>query len=769
MPTNKSCRHPVPILLSAAILTLATLVACDGSGPEPMRESSLLPVFEGGDFTPDGWVDVPAFHRLQQERERRFAPAMLLPFDSGWSRTEAWGVYSLGERATLDLYLQDAGGREVVVDYNLPPSPKAKPIDVAVTVNDTPVEGFVAPDGDWRRARLPVPDGVLKAGHNRVVLEHSGSIVVGPHDTRELAIGVRRIGLLPTGRGFTGEVAILEDSIPPYKIDSARDALILLGTGAFVVPYEVPDAGAIWRFELQAPRWTGPGERLRVSAYDLEGNRHDLGKFSANGPFELDFDAFAGRRLIVALETQPPPGARLELRTPRALEARTPVRDPEPPAASEVRPSPGTTKSPHVLLIILDALRRDHLEAYGYGRDTAPRLADLARESAVFDNVVADCPYTLCSSPTILTGLSFARHGVTDLGMRTPEALMPLAEILGAHGYRTVGFSGNPNNSAATGGNQGFDEFYESWRIFWRDHQTRERWHPETMTDIVIGRLQDGFDGAPSFTMVHYVPPHEPYAPDPPFDVFGEPDYDRDVVRILPNAEARYSGILGLEPEDHHELVALYDGNLLQADHHVGRLFDAYRDAGLWDDTLVIVTSDHGEAFGEHGGYYGHNELLHRPMLDVPLIVRLPPSMRAADGASPARHRFTSLASVVPTVLGRLGLPVPDGVVASDLFAPEPDAAREVTIVQRSSHGDIPYYGIQTSGLKAIVRWKRAGSLFDWQVDPDESDDLSDSEPYLWTGLVSMIEAELASEAQAEEAPISEEDRKMLESLGYTG
>lgn len=752
-------RIPRPLERTAVlVLLLAGAAGCAAPAPRDAAGEPLVPVLAGGDFVPDGWVDVPAFDRLRSDRERRFVPATLLALDSGWARTEDWGVYSLGDAATLDLFLQDDQPRELVIDYSLPPTPKARPIDVTVAVNDIALEGFHAPDAEWRRARLAVPPGALHAGFNRITLHHSGYLNLGTRDTRPLALGVRRIGLLPVGRSFTGDVEPVADSVLPYKVDAARDALILLSPGAFVVPYEVPAGGAVWHFALRAARWHGAGERLRVFADSLDGERHELGRFSADGDVGIDLAPYAGRKLVIAFETQPPAGGRLELRTPRVESPPSP--GPPAPAAAP----PDGAPRPHVLLIILDALRPDHLGSYGYDRATAPILDALARSGSVFDHVVAECPYTVCSSPTILTGLPFTRHGVTALGKRTAEEVEPLAERLAARGYRTIGFSGNPNNSAATGADQGFAEFYETWRIFWRGGEARQRWHPEVLTDLVIGRLEKGTDGAPSLVMVHYVPPHEPYAPDPTFDVFGARGYSGEVVVDAQRTKARFSGALGLDIADHDELVSLYDGNLLQADHHLGRLFDAYRRAGIWDDTLVIVTSDHGEGFAEHRGIYGHNELLYRTMLDVPLIVRLPPSLRAPK---PETGRFTSLASLVPTVLGRLGEEAPVAVVGSDLFGAPPPG--DFVVVQRSAHEDIPYFGLQTSRYKAMVRFKRFAALYDWRADAAEAHDLSDRQPYLWTGMVSMIEVALDTADVSEEAPISEEDRKMLESLGYAG
>jgi|GEM_PF-1450403 len=767
----------------AALAGLVLGVGCDRSGaPRATTSSALgadsaLPVLAAGDFLPAGWLDLALLERLRAERGRRLVPAWLLALRSGWSRPESWGVFGLGTGSSLDLHLLDADARELLVDCGPPEVPEARAQTVAVRINDRPIGSLEVPAHGWHRLRLAVGDGVLHPGTNRVDFAYAHHLDLGSRDARPLALAVRRLGLVPRGSEPAGDETPVGQAPPPFKVDRARDALFLTAAGTFLVPYDVPTSGAALRFDVHRRDWPGTDpRRLVVLAITLDGERHPLATSAGDGPLRIDLDAFAGRRLTLAFETRPPAGARLYLRTPRRIETVPATAQPSAATRKPATTQPSATATstaprPHILLVILDALRADHVGAYGYHRATTPRIDALAREGLVFTNLVAECPYTACSSPTILSGVPFIDHGVVDLGQRIRPGIETLAQRLAALGYRTVGFSGNPNNSSATGGDRGFDEYYESWRIFRKHAESRQRWHPETLTNLVIERLEQGFGEQPSLVMVHYVPPHEPYAPDPEFDIFKDPNYTGKISSDKKQTRSIFNGDLRLDAADRGRLMSLYDGNLRQADHHLGRLFDAYRHAGLWDDTLVVVTSDHGEAFGEHENLYGHNKSLYRTMMHVPLIVRLPTALAPAH--APRRDRFASLASVVPTLLGRLGETPAAGVTGIDLLAltdREPSAARDgLLILERTAHADVPVWGLESVRFHAMARARRWARLFDRAADPDQRQDVSAGAPYLWTGMVLRIERTLATGHRSEDGVLSEEDRKMLESLGYTG
>jgi arylsulfatase len=409
-----------------------------------------------------------------------------------------------------------------------------------------------------------------------------------------------------------------------------------------------------------------------------------------------------------------------------------------------------------VVLIVLDAARVDHFGLYGYSRDTTPEIDRLGRESLVFTQVVAECSYTLCSMPSLLTGLSYVRHGLVRHDLVLDAGVGTLAERLTAAGYRTVGYTSNPYNSTATGLQRGYEEFHEIWST-----------DPAEITAEVTALLAAGGGERPLFLMLHYVPPHEPYDPSPEFDIFGDGSYagpvtsDRDLVQAL------YANEIELDEADLAELVALYDGNLRRADAAVGRVLAALRGAGIYDDTLVVVTSDHGEAFLEHG-WIGHNKTIHDEMLRVPLVVKLPSSW-PAEGV--ATDRLTGLADVATTIDRRLGLDAPPEARGQDLLASADDAERILFL--RSAQEGFPYVGVRTRRFKAILREGHLPKLYDVRADPGEKRDLFAEHPLLHAGLTVLLSHAMKEDAKlrarVRAADISEEQRKMLEALGYLG
>jgi arylsulfatase A-like enzyme len=338
-----------------------------------------------------------------------------------------------------------------------------------------------------------------------------------------------------------------------------------------------------------------------------------------------------------------------------------------------------TTVPPDIVIVILDAARAGNFGVFGYERDTSPNIDALARESLVFTRAYSECPTTACSIPNLISGLPFVHQETEAREQRIDDRVVTLAESLGEIGYRTIGISANPKNSRARNGDQGFDEFLQLWQRSGR-RQPELQTDPQLLTDSAIQFLGHAPTDQPLFLQLHYVPPHEPYRPTPEFDRFGDPGYDGPVVPGFKLKGVR-TGRIELDAADRAELLAHYDGNLLMADAAVGRLFDALKQRGRWDSSVVLVVSDHGEAFFEHGEQ-GHNTTLFDEMLHIPFILRLPPR---ADVEHVDTGQVVALSDVVPTILGFVGLAPAPGVNGVDLIAAPPDPGRVLF------HRRIPY------------------------------------------------------------------------------
>jgi choline-sulfatase len=292
-------------------------------------------------------------------------------------------------------------------------------------------------------------------------------------------------------------------------------------------------------------------------------------------------------------------------------------------------PVPGSVPDrPNVVLITIDTLRHDHLGAYGYHRDTSPNLDRLAAEGTLFLNSWAHAPSTRYSMPAIMTG-RYPLHVAYDNSVRgwpgLSEENTTIAEIAKARGYRTGGFFNHWYFDRVRRMDQGFDVYDNSNA---RLHQNVPGAGPaETtgsssrqQTDAAIGFVDTHLareGDEPFFLWVHYYDPHYVYQKRDGFD-FGD------------------------EPRD------LYDSEIAFTDHHIGRLFDHLRAQGLWNETAVVIASDHGEGFGEKGitlhGYH-----LYAPQTRVPLIMRIPGTWPRRV-AMPVAH-----VDILPTLANVLG------------------------------------------------------------------------------------------------------------------
>ncbi|MBI4589069.1 MAG: sulfatase [Candidatus Rokubacteria bacterium] len=313
---------------------------------------------------------------------------------------------------------------------------------------------------------------------------------------------------------------------------------------------------------------------------------------------------------------------------PALAEQRALATLPRPPA-----------DAPNVLLIVLDTVRARNLSLYGYGRATTPRLEKFAKRGVLFDRAFATSPWTLPSHASMFTGRY--PHEVSADWTRPLDATHPtLAELLSAHGYATAAFVANTIYcSWESGLDRGFAR-YEDYRVspgqivlgsslartvlgsaaggkilrIARQHQRFGRKSAAQLNEDFL-RWLPHTERRPFFVFLNYFDAHDPYLPPEPFaTMFGPPRPARDPT-LLP--ERRWT-----PPEMQAEMDA-YDGAIAYLDHHLGRLLDGLEAAGVLASTLVIVTSDHGEEFGEHGTM-GHGNSLYLPSLHVPLLIVLP-------------------------------------------------------------------------------------------------------------------------------------------------
>ena len=433
---------------------------------------------------------------------------------------------------------------------------------------------------------------------------------------------------------------------------------------------------------------------------------------------------------------------------------------------------PDTAGARTILLLSLDTLRADHLSLYGYERPTSPELEELASEAVVYTEARSTAPWTLPSHASLFTGLYPHEHGAHNvMGTETDYAralglqATTLAEVLSKGGYRTAAFVANIGFLAPRFAlDQGFSEYQA------------ERGTVGEVNDRVLSWLDEQGD-EPVFLFVNYMDTHRPYncVPRPDFPDHGGPRTSgkrmKEARRLL------IQGASELPPELVGELIDQYDTAIANLDEGLGLFFEALAERGRFDDALLVITSDHGEFFGEKA-LVEHSKDVYDPVLRVPLIVRPPggTSSRMDDAPISGAH-------VPGIVLSHAGVD-PSSPDLEPFFANWP--RKEVVAEQYASRP----HDMKGSWLermrrvrRTIVRngWKYiessdgAHELYHLESDPEELNDLFATEPERARVLAADLGARIergslrAAPLVGERVDVEAGDADTMAELGYSG
>ncbi|MFH1278059.1 MAG: sulfatase [Candidatus Eisenbacteria bacterium] len=437
----------------------------------------------------------------------------------------------------------------------------------------------------------------------------------------------------------------------------------------------------------------------------------------------------------------------------------------------------GPDPRPNVLLVLIDSLREDHLGFAGYGRNTSPVLDRLAGEGIVFERTYAPSSWTKPSVATLLTGLYPESHGVLrEIGPGAVLAgdLVTVAEALRGAGYATYGFVANPLVNPEFGFDQGFDEF----RVFdgWIDQSSGP------LTDEVKGWTARAEKGRPFFTFVHYLDPHGAYQPPINYEEFfrGIPFPEKRAVlggleMVLSGEPRRETGErpvplpvpVPLSESDRDFLVALYDSEIRFLDGKIGELLETMERRGLLENTLVIVTADHGEEFLDHG-LLRHGFQLYEETVRIPLVIGGPGLPGEFRGAR--RGEGAGLVDVAPTILAACGLGAPPGGGRNLLRAPEEG--------ERLLAGSTFYRGLErryaAQGDRKLILDDARGTaeLYDLAADPGEGRNHAGEDEASTAALERALEAHLRDlpappPAEATTGRVTDDLRRKMRALGY--
>lgn len=436
-----------------------------------------------------------------------------------------------------------------------------------------------------------------------------------------------------------------------------------------------------------------------------------------------------------------------------------------PSVQASSTPPPG---KPNIVLITLDTVRADHLSLYGYSRPTTPNLDRWARQGVVFDNAIAPSSWTLPSHASMFTGLLPHQHGA-DWSNPVDTGRWTLAEVLRAYGYDTAGFFANPYyGPAGWGTGQGFQVFEDvsafarhnlvaTWagthllQPYYYDHVRPDHLDRISASEINrdVFRWYGHDSGHPFFLFVNYVDAHEPHiAPAPYNQRFGRISRavaekgDRLMASEAPLTFQPQEQLSGLE---RRSLVDGYDNGLAYLDSELNELLRFLASQPDSSNTIVIITSDHGQAFGSHG-FYGHGNSVYRELLHVPLIVLgpgVPAGLRIADTVT-TRKLF---ATVLDLTLG-IRQPFDDNSLARywrSGFKPDPDDGIAISELAPRKNGDPSYISLTTSEWQYIRDSQGHQELYDWKESPAEDVNLAGSHPEQMQALEAFLRGRISS------------------------
>jgi arylsulfatase A-like enzyme len=458
-------------------------------------------------------------------------------------------------------------------------------------------------------------------------------------------------------------------------------------------------------------------------------------------------------------------------------------------------------KNTPVVLISMDTVRADHLSVYGYARNTTPNLARFASSATLYRHAVAAADMTLPTHAAMFTG-TYASWNGAHFNAPAPDprplsrAYRTLAELLAADGYLTISVAANFSYfQPAFGFERGFMvsdcpspiQFLSYDRDYYLRFGVRKLFNRIVSTadfDLVTRRaaeinraisqsLRRDWDGSqPVFLFANYMDAHCPYVPPRPFD------------RLFPGKSLRFTSfeyyrlaedVAALKrtvtPVERAHLISQYDGSIAYLDSELGKLIARLKNAGLYDDALIIITSDHGEMFGEKN-LVGHGISVYQDQIGIPLIIKYPHQQSASRIEEPV-----SQVDLLPTILDVLGYPVPAYVQGRSLLTvdgrPRPELVSESFAQPKFIEAHRRFNRIEwafiSGKMKLVSSTAGKRELYDIATDPGEQHDLCGSESGMCASLQQKLDDWKAGIPQAQ-MPVHKLDKQSMErlrSLGY--
>ncbi|MBF0331188.1 MAG: sulfatase [Candidatus Omnitrophica bacterium] len=394
----------------------------------------------------------------------------------------------------------------------------------------------------------------------------------------------------------------------------------------------------------------------------------------------------------------------------------------------------------NVIIILVDAMRFDHLGCYGYKKNTSPNMDRISQEGLVFENAISQGASTKAAVAAMFTSRYLKRFDSKPINYALPSSALTLAEVLLAHGYTTQGIYDNGMVHKGTGFEQGFEGYTAvgpdrdktSYALNWIERNSQKKF----------------------FMYIHYMAPHADYDPPEGYKEKFRSGYNGK-IDFKGKHQEFFNGTV-LSAEDVTELRARYDGEINYIDDEVGRLEGYLREKGLLEKTVLVIMADHGEALAENG-VVGHGWPLNS-VVQVPLIVRLP------GGHHPQRvNQVVESIDIAPSLLAQLNMAVPLSFRGVNVFDVERVKEKRAFSQAKTS------WVLIRDGAFMFKTNGKDGFLYDLKADPFEHTDIAGNSPGQMKDLMSAYHAFQARRdgLEMEYRPADADTKERLKALGY--
>ncbi len=678
---------------------------------------------------------------------------------SGWRGdfTEKGVTYSyMAQNAAtifFDVTAEEVGDARITLRARPVGSKKGR-----VYLNGEYAGAFELSDGEFGHATVEASGG-LRPGSNQIMIRCNGKKKA--EDGKKAALAVDYVRVTPSVAAHSTAAASW-DAVR-FPDPSGGKVGIVLTTGESLT-FNLPiPAGARIRGEARSRTLDTKG-RLEIIANTDDSAKQPLLEREISdrtSTFNIPMTGLEGQ--VAALTFRAAAGE-VVLRGTGLFE---PIR--------AVTKASGKPRAKNFVLILIDTLRADRLSFYNkQTRVRTDYLDRLGKESMIFDRALAPENWTKPSVASLFSGLYPDTHHTQDDRDKLPDSIVTTAEHLSTLGFATAGFVANGYVSSKFGFKQG----WATWTNYVREHKANRA---KYVVEDAVSWLESRPTDKPFFLYVHTIDPHVPYIPPRKYwSLYDSGRYQGPVqptqtAKLLEKVKTRK---IRLTERDKIRLEALYDGEITYHDDQLVHLHEALEKHDLLDDTLVVVTSDHGEEFFEHGSV-GHGHSLYEELLHVPLVFRLPGSKEGEGTHSLAE---VNLVDVMPTACEILGVECPGGIEGTSM----------VPLLKGAPRIGFPSvsFSIFLNGQRAarMGRYKFISkglnpSLYDLKTDPRETHNLAAQKPIALSGLRDALGMHIGrfvtvtkhgkknarTRHKGNKTVIDPETERQLKALGYLG